>query len=153
RGIVPALDAEALDGMQEVLLQESDDACRGVFDRQTERPRELALYGSVSEPLVECYRATRERTPAQPSPDELRIRHPGVITAQSVGGRPGTRTGAPRTNVQQAGGVDPRDGAAAGADSVDFDRRRREVIAVDDELVVHRHVAFGHDHHVAAGAA
>ena len=55
--------------------------------------------------------------------------------------------------MQQAGIVDPGDGAAARADGVDFDRRRGEMVAVDQKLVGDRHLAARHHHDVATGAA
>ena len=43
RGIVAALDAEPLDGVQQVLLEQPDHARRRVLDREAERPGELGL--------------------------------------------------------------------------------------------------------------
>ena len=72
---------------------------------------------------------------------ELRVGDGRLLAAQPVGRRSGPRAGALRADMQQARIVDPGDGAAAGADGVDLDRRRGEVIAVDQKVVGDRHLA------------
>jgi hypothetical protein len=55
--------------------------------------------------------------------------------------------------MQQAGAVDARDRAAAGADRVDFDRRAHAFVAADVEHVGEGDAALAHQDHVAARAA
>ena len=55
--------------------------------------------------------------------------------------------------MQQARIVDPGDGAAACADGVDFNRRRGEMVAVDQKFIGDRHLAARHHHDIATGAA
>ena len=153
RGIVAALDAEPLDGVQQVLLQQPDHASRGVLDREAERLGELGLDRLARQLAVERDGAAGQRAGAQAAEHELRVGDGRVLAAQPVGGRPGPRAGALRADMQQARIVDPGDGAAARADGVDLDRRRGEMIAVDHKLVGHRHLAPGHHHDVATGAA
>ena len=153
RGIVAAFDAEPLDGMQQVLLQQADHAGRGVLDRQAERPGQFVFDGLARQRAVERDGTAGQRAGAQAPEHELRVGDGRLHAAQAVGGGPGPRAGALRADMQQAGIVDPGDGAAARADGVDLDRRRREMVAVDGELIGHRHVASRHHHDVAAGAA
>jgi hypothetical protein len=149
---VAALDAETLDGVQQVLLEQPDHARRGVLDREAERLRKLGLDRLARQPAVERD-AARQRTGTQAAQHELRVGHGRVLAAQAIGGGAGPRAGAVRAGMHQAGIVDPGDGAAARADGMDLDRRRGEMVAVDDKLVGHRHVALGHHHDVATGAA
>ena len=139
--------------MQQVLLQEADHAGRGVLDREAERPGELVLDGLAGESAVERDGAAGQRAGAQPPEHELRVGDGGLLAAQPVGGRSGPRAGALRADMQQAGIVDPGDGAAACADGMDFDRRRGEMVAVDQKFVGDRHLAARHHHDVATGAA
>src|SRR4051812_36381967 len=56
-------------------------------------------------------------------------------------------------NVEHASGIDAGDGSAAGSNRVDVDRRDRDVIASDHEVVFHGDLASRHQHDVARGAA
>ena len=110
----------------------------------TERPSGLAslrLDRLARQLAVERDGAAGQRAGPQAAQHELRVGDGRVLAAQPVGGGAGPRAGALRADMQQARIVDPGDGAAARADGVDLDRRRGEVIAVDHELVGHRHLA------------
>ena len=61
RGIVAALDAELLDGMQQVLLQQADHAGRGILDREAERLGQLGLDGFARQRSVQRDGAAGQR--------------------------------------------------------------------------------------------
>ena len=65
RGIVAALDAETLDGVQQVLLEQADDARRRVLDREAERLGELGLDRLARQRAVERDRAAGQRAGPQ----------------------------------------------------------------------------------------
>ena len=102
-----------------------------VLDRQAERLGELRLDRLARQRAVERDRAAGERAGPQAPEHELRVGDGRLLAAQPVGGGTGPRAGALRADMQQARIVDPGDRAAARADGVDLDRRRRQVIAVD----------------------
>ncbi len=153
RGIVAAFDAEPLDRMQEVLFKQADHAGSCILDREAERLGKLGFDRSAGKRAVEIDGATGQRAGAQAPQHELRVCNGGVLASEPISGRTGPRTGALRTDMQEARIVDPGDGAATGANRVDFDRRRGEVIAVDHQLIRHRHIAARHHHDIATRAA
>ena len=147
------LDAEPFDRMQQVLLQQADDAGRRLFDREAERFGELGLDGLAGKLRVERDGAARQRARTQPAQHKLRVGNGRVLAAQPIGCGAGSGAGALWPGVKKARIVDPGDRAAAGADRMDLNRRRREMVAVDGEFVGDRHVAARHHHHIAARAA
>ncbi len=90
RGIVAALDAEPLDGMQQVLLEQAD--ARPPPRRSTDRPSGLASLVSIARRAsvaVERDGAAGQRTGPQAPEHELRIGDGRVLAAQPIGGGPG----------------------------------------------------------------
>ena len=130
-----ALDAETLDGMQQLLLHQPDHAGCRVLDRQAERLRDGFLDGLAASVAVDRHRAVGIRPGLQPTEHELGIGDGGIAPAQPVAGRARPGAGALGADMQQARRVDAGDGAAAGADRMDLDRRRGALVAVDVELI------------------
>ena len=73
-----ALDAEPLDGVQQVLLEQPDHARCRLLDGEAERPRELRLDRTPRQPGVERDRAAGEQAGAQAPEHELRIGDVGL---------------------------------------------------------------------------
>ena len=139
--------------MQEVLFQQTDHPGGCVLDREAERLGKLGLNRAAGKRAVEIDGTAGQRAGPQAPQHEMRVGDGRVLTPQSIGGRAGPRTGALRADMQETGIVHPGNGAAAGTDRVNLDRRRGEVIAVDRQLVGHGHIAARHDHDIATRAA
>ena len=151
--VVAALDRDALDRVQEVLLDDADYPRRRLGERDAKRIGDLLRDGALGGFEVERDRAPGIGPGAQAAQHQMRVGDGGPGSAQPVGGRPRPGARAPRPGIHHAGGVYPRDGAAAGADGVDVDRGGDEVVVGDRERVGDRDAPLAHQHHVAARPA
>ena len=151
--IVAALDAQALHRVQQVLLQQADDAGGGGLDVEAQRLGHTGLDGGDSAPLVKTYRAAGIGSRTQAPEHQLGVGHGRRLAAEAITRRTGAGAGPLGSDEQHAARVDPGDGAAAGAQRMDLDRGHGQVIATDDESVGDVDGAAAHQGDVAAGAA
>jgi hypothetical protein len=90
--IVSALDADALDGMQQVLLQQPDDANRRCFPVNAKGARHFRIDGCFGGRGIEGHAATSVRTGPQAAENHMRVGHGRLGAADAVAR--GTRIGA-----------------------------------------------------------
>ena len=151
--VVAALDRNALDRVQQVLLDDADYPGRGLGEREAERLGDLLRDGALGGFEVERDRASGIGSRPEPPQHQMRVGDGGPGSAEPVGGRPRPRARALRSRIHHAGGVYPRDGAAAGADGVNVDRGGDEVVVGDRERVGDRDAPLAHQHDVATRPA
>jgi hypothetical protein len=124
--------------------------------RVDEREAEAAL-DRLERPLgaraIELDRAAVDPLRVQIAEDQVRVAHGGLGAAQAVASRAGNGAGAPRPDLERAGGVDPGDRAAARADRLDGDRGEPDRIVAELSLARGLGHAVGDEAHVGGRAA
>ena len=104
---------------------------------------------------VDRQRAAEQGGAVEPAQHHVGVGHRGQGSAAPVGGGTRVRPGAARADFQRPAGIDPGDGAAAGADFRQIDHRHPDRVAgaVHPAIGVAgaAHLVFGGHRHLAAG--
>ncbi len=124
--------------------------------RLEEREAEAAakrLERSLGPLAVEPDRPAIDPLGVEVAEDQVGVADRGLGAAEAVARRPGDGAGAPRPDLEPTGLVDPRDGAAAGADGLDGDRGQPHGVVAERPLARRLRHAVGDETDVGGGAA
>ena len=118
--ILAAFDRDFLDRHRHLHIGETDDAIRhhacSVGALVAQRLRDALRQRVAREPFIERQCAVEKRLPADPTKNQIGVRHGWLVSATAERGGSGRRSGAARPDVELAGAVDRRDRAAPGPD-------------------------------------
>ena len=150
--VVAAFDRDGTDRLHHGGAGDPDDAERGLFDIETERPREVFDRRTGQRP-VDRHPAVQKRRVVQPAEDDVGVGDRRLRAPRRVAGGSGYRAGAPRPDLEQPVLVDPCDGAAPRAHRIHVERGQTQGEAGEGALVHLRRPRVAKKAHVRAGAA
>ena len=148
-----AFDRDRADGRRHVRVHDRDDAGRGLAHAQVQRFGDVRLDRRVRQVRVQRAPPAQKRAGSHAPDRQVGVGHRGFVTAARVARRPGLRTGAVRADAQRVAAVQPRDGAAAGADRQHFHPVDADRLVGDLDVRGHDRLAVAQHAHVEARAA
>ena len=127
-GVHPVLHRDLLDRLDHLLAGKREHRRGGLVGRELEGHRHL-LDRLRCRRHVEAHAPAEEIVRVDVAEHDGGVRDGGLLAALAVAGGAGARARALRADAEQAAGVDPGDGTAAGADAPDIHRGEAEVVA------------------------